>query len=94
MDNTFVFPGKMSQKQIDQFLPETILVSSTNCFLRKDALDFKKKLEKSSKLLQFLDFNGAYHGFYLSDGNEDTKSLNHELRGMVSKYLLTSNNNE
>ena len=80
----------MEQKNID-LLPDTILVTSSDCFLRKDALDFKVKLEKSNKLVEYVDYEGEEHAFYQSPVNENTKNLNHFLREKVQKHLLGKN---
>lgn len=77
----------MDREQVDH-LPDTILFTSTNCFLWRDAIDFKEKLDTSHKLLEFMEIKDAIHAFYLDSGLEATKTLNHWLFQMVKKHVI------
>ena len=59
-NDTLLYPGKMTEQQL-QKLPPTVMITSEYDIFRREAYDFAEKLKRVSKLLDFSDYASVGH---------------------------------
>lgn len=88
-NNTLLFPGKMSSKELLD-LPPTVILTSEYDIFRKEAYDFADKLRIANRLLDFSDYADVTHNFagYLLMTTPIQKQLVADYNTLLSKHLL------
>ena len=80
----------MSEEELLEVLPPTVLITSEYDIFRRESYDFADKLKKISKLLDFSDYAEVFHMLQIKSPNaaKVENQISEDLNAMVSKYLV------
>ena len=71
-EDPYLYPGNMPMEALEK-IPQTVVMTSEFCFVRRDALDFIERLKEANRYLDSYDHPGTMHGYELFQGSEERK---------------------